>query len=264
MSKPKPYVRKRPARQREGAVMMIVLLILLTATTLAAASLQTTQFDLRASGYNRAAIQTEYVSEAAAMTTLAWIDATSMNGTFMTHLRVANGAASPDMALFGEPEIPEGNRANANRTQWVQQEMLEPGTLPPISVVGYSNGRVEDKLGSLGPRNKYVPGVQDGNGVATPNYVVDLYDCRQLSNTGTSGYQVNEGGSGTMRYVQYYCVVTSRGRTYVPYPAGVTANATKTWSTKKSGVAYEYKVNRFTMAHDARGSVITPPMPISQ
>jgi hypothetical protein len=128
-------------------------------------------------------------------------------------------------------------------------------------VKGARKGGLEDRLGSLGPRNNYVPGAQIGDGLGEPNYVVDLYDCRQLPNTGTQGYQVNQGGSGTMQFVQYYCVVTSRGRTFVPFPEG-TASATKVWRTQKNGVSYEYKVNRFTMAHDSRGSVITPPMPV--
>lgn len=240
--------------------MMVVLLILLTATTLAAASLQTTQFELRASGYNRAALQTQYVSEAAAMTTLAWIDATAMDRSFLKHLEVASKNEVPSMALFGEPEIPSSNRASANRTQWVQQEVLTTGTLPPISTPGYTKNALEDRLGSLGPRSTYVPGIQIDDGLGPPNYVVDMYDCRQLSNTASAGYQVNEGGSGTIRYFQFYCVVTSRGRTFVPYPGGAVAPPTKLWTIPKNGAEFQYKVNRFTMAHDSRGTVITPPM----
>jgi hypothetical protein len=240
--------------------MLIVLLIVLTATTLAATALQTTQFELRSSGYNRAALQTEYVSEAAAMTTLAWIDATALDRSFMRHLDAWDAVPPPSMTQFGEPEILTSNRASANRTQWVQQAELSPLIMPPISNAGYQRDSIEDRFGSLGPRSTYVAGIQMEDGNPATNYVVDLYDCRRLSNTATSGYQVNQGGSGTMQYFQYYCVVTSRGRTYVPYPSNVARRPTKKWTIRGQSGDTPYIVNRFTMAHDSRGAVITPPI----
>jgi hypothetical protein len=244
--------------------MLIVLLIVLTATTLAATSLQSTQYELRGAGYSRAALQTQYVSEAAAMTTLAWIDATAMDRSFLKHLESWDPPGAPpvlpNMLYFGEPEILTANPAKANRTQWEQQKALANVTTPPLTYTGYNSGAFEDKLGTLGPRSPYVAGMQmDGETTVTSNYVVDLYDCRLLSNTAATGYQVNEGGSGTMKYFQYYCVVTSRGRTYVPYPA-TGKKPTKTWKIRSSTGDVNYVVNRFTMAHDSRGSVITPPM----
>jgi hypothetical protein len=95
------------------------------------------------------------------------------------------------------------------------------------------------------------------------NYIVDIYDCRQLPPTASSGNQVNQGGSGTLKQAQYYCVVTSRGRSYVPNwtnPALPTVGdpvPTKRWGIA-GGVTYQ--VSRFTMAHDARGTIITPPV----
>ena len=242
--------------------MLVVLLILLTATTLAATSLQATQFELRSSGYNRAALQTEYISEAAAMTTMVWVDATTMDRSFLKHLQAAHLARDPTpMNKFGEPEILTDNRANANRTQWVQQSLLTGNvTLPPITRAGFANADATftDPVGTLGPRSVYVPGIQNPDDAST-NYVVDMYDCRQLANTSSSGYQINQGGSGTMRYFQYYCVVTSRGRAYVPFPTGGGAvPRTKTWSI--NGGTDNYVVNRFTMAHDSRGAIVTPPI----
>lgn len=251
---------RRPRPEREGAVMLVVLLILLTATTLAATSLQSTQFELRSSGYNRAALQTEYVSEAAAMTTLAWIDATTMDRSFLKQLSYANNSKyAPAMGLFGEPDIRADNRANANRTQWIQQSSLTSTyTIPPITQSGYSRAgsTFVDPIGTFGPRSAYVPGNQNPDDPAT-NYVVDLYDCQQLAPTASVGNQINQGGSGTMRYFQYYCVVTSRGRAYVPYPTNVATAPTKKWTIPSFG---DYVVNRFTMAHDSRGAIITPPM----
>jgi len=253
---------RRPRREREGAVMLVVLLILLTATTLAATSLQTTQFELRSSGYNRAALQTEYVSEAAAATTLAWIDATALDGSLKSHIQGWNAQLTgPAMGLFGEPDVRTDNRADANRTQWTQQRVLTTNiTMPPITVAGYTRQNFVDPIGTFGPRSTYVPGVQNPNSAET-DYVVDLYDCRRLPPGATPGYQINQGGSGTQKYYQLYCVVTSRGRAYVPYPGGSAPAPTKKWTIPNGGVNGEYVVNRFTMAHDSRGAVITPPMP---
>lgn len=255
----KPVQRRKPTREREGAVMLIVLLIVLGATTLAATSLQSTQFELRNSGYNRAALQTQYVSEAAAMASLAWIDATALDRSFMEHVNKWS-ETTPNMAMFGEPDILTSNPASANRMQWVYQESLSNVTIPPITYPGYSKGAFEDKYGSLGPRSTYVPGNQMDDNVVSTNYVVDLYDCRRLSNTASAGYQVNQGGSGTMQYFQMYCVLTSRGRTYVPYASGAAKRPTKTWTVRGGSTDVAYLVNRFTMAHDSRGAIITPPM----
>ena len=249
---------RRPAREREAAVMLIVLLIVLAATTLAATSLQSTQFELRNSGYNRAALQTQYVSEAAAMTSLAWIDAAALDRSFMQHVKKwGESGVTPSMAQFGEPEILTSNPANANRMQWLLHEASALNSTPPLTYSGYHKGTYEDKYGSLGPRSTYIAGNQMEDNVVSNNYVVDLYDCRRLANTAATGYQVNQGGSGTIQYFQMYCVVTSRGRIYMPYASGATRKPTKTWTI--NGAA-QYIVNRFTMAHDSRGAVITPPM----
>jgi hypothetical protein len=239
--------------------MLVVMLILLTATAMAAVSLQSTQYELRASGYNRAATQTQYISEAAANTTLAWVDATSLDRSFLTHLAAWNSVAPPDMLPFGEPQLHSDNsngfvpnRQNANRTQWRQQASLTGVVMPPITQAGSTIGTA-DPLGTLGPRSAYVPGVQDISNPGGTDYVVDMYDCRQLPNTASSGSQVNQGGSGSLHQIQYYCVVTSRGRSFVPGALG------KKW-TMAGG---DYLVNRFTMAHDARGTVVTPPIIVS-
>lgn len=251
--------RRRRARSEEGAVMLIVLLILLTATALASTSLQTTQFELRSAGYNRAAIQMQYVSSAAAATTMAWVDATAMDRTFLRYLAAWDAYGVPDMTVFGEPPVLPANRAMANRTQWIQQRALSPVSIAPITNPGWTEGTATDPIGTFGPRFSYLVGQQDTS-TATPttDYLVDMYDCRMLPNTAAVGFQVNQGGSGTMKQFQYYCVVTSRGRAYVPYPTSGSGNLTKQWTL--SAPAGTYVVNRFTMSHDARGTIVTPPI----
>jgi hypothetical protein len=242
--------RRTRKRSEEGAVMLVVMLILLTATAMAAVSLQTTQYELRAAGYNRAALQTQYVSEAGANTSIAWVDATSMDRSFLQHIAAWNSQQyAPSMLLFGEPNVDPSYRQNANRTEWRQQRVLTTVIMPPITKPGSTDGTT-DPVGTFGPRSNYVPGVDDSNHPGETAYVVDLYDCRQLPNTGTAGSQVNQGGSGTLQQVQYYCVITSRGRAFVP------GAPTKTWSLP----AGDYIVNRFAMGHDSRGTIVTPPI----
>jgi hypothetical protein len=246
----------RKQRSEEGAVMLVVMLILLTATAMAAVSLQSTQYELRASGYNRAAVQTQYVSEAAAVTTLAWVDAASMDKSFTKHMAAWNAIPDnqsslwPNVRQFGEPKLTATNRINASRTQWIQQQKLTGFSGAPISRPGSTVG-VVDPVGTFGPRSGYVPGVLDENAPnADADYVVDMYDCRQLPNTGTAGSQVNQGGSGTLHEVQFYCVVTARGGAFVP------GAPTTSWTFQDIA----YQVRRFTMAHDARGAILTPPI----
>jgi hypothetical protein len=239
-------------RSEEGAVMLVVMLILLTATALAGISLQATQYELRAAGFDRTALQTQYVSESAMATTMSWVDAISLDGSLKLHVGTWNSGRDPlDVTQFGEPTLTNLNRQDASRTQWSQQARLTTVTIPPITVTGADN----DPVGTFGPKSSYHPGTEDPDGTnpAVSDYVVDMYDCRRLMGAGTPGTQVNQGGSGAIRVFQLYCVVTARGRSFM---FGKFAR-TKTWQTA-GGV--NYQVNRFAMAHDSRGTIVSPPI----
>jgi hypothetical protein len=225
--------------------MLVVMLILLTATAMAAVSLQTTQYELRAAGYNRAATQTQYVSEAAASTSLAWVDGAAMDSILLVHLKAWDKQLAPALLPFGEPQAASTYRKYSSRTQWIQQMSMWTPVMPPLTQAGTGN----DLVGTLGPRSSYAAGVYDKQNGST-DYVVDMYDCRPLMNTATAGTQVNQGGSGKMQTMQLYCVYTSRGRNYLP------GSPKKTWTMAQG----TYEVNRFTLAHDSRGTFVTPPM----
>ena len=242
--------RRAGKRSEEGAVMLVVMLILLTATAMAVVSLQTTQFELRAAGYNRVALQTQYVSEACANTSIAWVDATSGDGSFIAQINSFHAPSlPPPMLKFGEPNIDPSTRRDANRTEWLQQKRLTNVLMQPITKPGTTDG-VTDLVGTFGPRSTYVPGTDDIDHPGDTAYTTDLYDCRQLPNTVTAGSLVNYLGSGAVHPVQYYCVITSHGRAFVP---GAPA---KTWTLPDGN----YVANRFSMGHDSRGTIVTPPI----
>jgi hypothetical protein len=116
-----------------------------------------------------------------------------------------------------------------------------------------------DPLGTFGPSSAFVPGAEHPALPPPPaglvDYVVDLYDCQQLPVTASPGSQVNQTGSSGLTQAQFYCVVTSRGRAYVP--SADTDSATKTWSLSGGRT---YTPSRFMAAHDARGTIVTPPI----
>jgi hypothetical protein len=240
-------------------VLLIVLLVLLTATAMASVSLQATQGELRAAGNQRVGVQTQFASEAAMATTLAWVDATSLTGEFYTtHMLGWNAQPAPLMSVFGEPEISAGNRAFASRSQWQQQRSLlfetAPLTVRGGTVAGPAGAQVPDPIGSFGPLTQYVPGFQTATAPeALVDYVVDMYDCQLLPVTASAGSLINDIGSGVPAQFQVYCVVTSRGRSYVP-----TAGAlTRSWTLAGGAV---YVARRFSAAQDSRGTLISPPI----
>jgi hypothetical protein len=241
--------RSRSARSEEGAVMLVVMLILLTVTAMAGISLQASQYDLRSAGNNRAALQTQYISEAAMSTTLSWVDATSLDRSIMTHVGAWNDTDAPELTWFAEPPLKPGNRVDASRTQWIQQKNLSKVTLPPLTVAGQDN----DPVGTFGPRVALHPGTQErvAPDRKVPDYVVDMYDCRRLTGVGSPGSQVNQAGSGTIKEMQLFCVMTARGRSFV------WGAVDKNWKTADGK---DYPVNRFTMAHDTRGTIVSPPI----
>jgi hypothetical protein len=247
---PRTHTRRPRQRSEEGAVMLVVMLILLTVTAMAGVSFQASQYDLRSAGNNRSALQTQYVSEAAMSTTLSWVDATSLDRSLMLHIGSWNLLElPPDMMWFAEPRLTAANRQDSNRTQWIQQKMLTKVTLPPLTVPGADN----DPIGTFGPRVQTHPGTQErlDPKKEVSDYVVDMYDCRRLTGVGSPGSQVNQGGSGTIKEMQLYCVVTARGRSFE------WGGADKVWKTA-DGKAYT--VNRFTIAHDTRGTIVSPPI----
>jgi hypothetical protein len=254
--------------------MLVVMLILLVATALASISLQTTQGELRAAGSNRIAMQTQYIAENALVSTLAYVDSMAADGSFACgFLSVRNPPAPPPMYVYGEPEIPTTSSFFTRRTQWSSQAVYLPvdtagkaiaQNIAPLTLPG-AIGLVTDALGTLGPQSAYRPGdgaafrwASTNNMVAAAaaaDYVVDLYDCKEMPAAAAVGMQVTGQTSSQVVNHQYYCVLTARGRAFLPN------GLTKTWDLTYNGAfpTALYTVNRFGSAHDARGTIVTGP-----
>jgi hypothetical protein len=124
--------------------MLVVMMVLLVATASAAVSVHSTQSELRAAGHHRQAIQTRYVSEAAMMTTISWIDQLGQSGdwqTIMDEWKAPN--PPPQMWHFAEPKYcilnnactptEEAGRHHAMSVWQDQQEALSTLITPPLS-----------------------------------------------------------------------------------------------------------------------------------
>lgn len=183
-----PYIRPRARRREEGAVMLVVMLVLLMTTATAVFAIHSTSSEIRAAGYSRQAMQTQYVGEAGIMSAFAWVDFYGADALrrAMTESSQANralGGTALDMQPF-ERQLRDG--ADAHRFDVVDFSTL--GALPV------------EKEGSLGPRNAY-----------DTMLMVDVYDRHRV-------IQVQPGdqaqGGGRLEYLG--ATYTSRGRTRLP------------------------------------------------
>jgi hypothetical protein len=254
--------RRRARARREGAVMLVVMLVLMIATASAAVAVHTTQSELQAAGEERVALQSRYASEAAMMTTISMIDMLGDSGQWLDVWREWNKIPAPQMYRYAEPEIDPGNRHQAVRTTLGQETRLQSTTeVPPLNGPqaasggsggggsgggsgsgGTSSGVPLDTLGSFGPRQAY--------GLPPEGYVVDVTDCAIAPSGHTPGAPVG-GGSGSLKIVQFYCVLTARAHIQLP---GATASRNWTFG------GFTYAQDPYTSEHDSRATILTPQM----
>ncbi len=178
-SRRRPGAARRP--DQEGAAMIIVMLILLSTTSLAVFAVHSTSYEVRASGFARQAMQSEYVSEAGLTTTLSIVDSVGPRAIlFAVAQQQASGVAKPVMAPF-EPELDdhtEGYRIYSTDLSALTSSGTEPVTVD-----------------ALGARQPY-----------TPTFTVDVYDQFQSSRP-VAGYPADGGGLSF-----FHATYTSRGR----------------------------------------------------
>lgn len=243
--------------------MLVVMLILMIATASAAISVHTTQSELLAAGEERIALQSRYASEAAMMSTISMIDMLGGTGQWLDVWRAWNALPTPQMYRYAEPEIDPGNRHQAVRTTLAQTTSLQSTIeMPPLSAPqaasggtsggsggaggtggsGGSSGMAPDLLGSFGPRQAY--------GLPAEGYVVDVNDCAVAPSGHTPGAPV-AGGTGSLKIVQFYCVLTARAQ--IQLPGAATA---RNWTFG----AFTYAQDPFMSEHDSRATILTPQM----
>jgi hypothetical protein len=258
--------RRRKHARDEGAVMLVVMLILMIATAGAAVSVHTTQSELQAAGQDRLALQTAYLSEAAIMTTTAWIDKIG-NGSSWQKVWDGWGAQPPpDMAAYGEPAIDVSDlnayRHHASRTAATDQMFSQDPTIefPPVTESGASgsggggggsggattNFSDASGLGSFGPRQAF--GLDSAGGIGPVGYVVDITDCFKAPSTFSPGNVVG-GGPGLTPH-QFYCVLTAHGRIQLP----TADRRAREWTF--GGAVYSQDM--FMSAHDSRATILSP------
>ena len=184
-------LRRRPtlaAKRREGAAMLIVMLMLLMTTATAVFAIHATSSEIRAAGYSRQAMQTQYIGEAGVASAFAWVDFYGADALrrAMTESSRANrnlGGQALNLQPF-ERQLREGADAHRFDAQDFQTMLAPP---------------VEDE-GSLGPRAAYDTMV-----------IVDVYDRHRVVRA-LPGDQ-SQGGS---RLEYLGATYTSRGRTRLP------------------------------------------------
>jgi hypothetical protein len=223
--------------------MLIVMLILMLATASAAVSVQTSQSELHAAGEARMAMQSAYASEAAIMSSIAWIDELGAGQQWAALWAGAQAAAVPSVSIFAEPAIGTGaNRHFAMRTSQGAQELQRVATteMKPIGPPDTTSVPA-DIYGSFGPRQAYVP---------TP-FVVDITDCAPAPVSLTPGMPL---GSGAGTFQQYVCSLTAHSQVQLPAAQQVAAGKMRTWTFGSA----TYVQDPFMSKHDSRAIIVTP------
>jgi len=230
--------RARARRRRtEGAALLVVMLIIIVTTAAAAVSVRNTSNEVRAAGRETTLVHARYASEAALATSIAWLDIVGESGALTQLWNAWDLMAPPEVREYtgGHSINNDASRHMASRSTQGAQMMLAIANVQPISAADLA-APIPDPTGSFGPQQVYVP---------SP-YVADLTDCFEAPPT--PGNPLN----GAFR--QFYCVLTVRGRLVVPNNAGRAI----TW-LNVGGL--QVTQDRSGVAHDARASILTAPLP---
>jgi hypothetical protein len=268
--------------------MLVVLLIIMVATASAALSVRTTHSELQAATSNRVGLQARYASEAAIMTTIAWIDMLGDSGQFLQIWREWEANDPPNMSKVGEPSLTADTRHHATRTSMKMQMALQadatfgcPTTCakplnPAVSESGAAgSGGGGTGGGGTGGGTGGTGGGGTGGGTggsgggagtsAAPDpfgsfgpyqayepaddYFVDINDCMLAPSAAVPGAPIG-GGPGSLKVVQFHCTVTAHGRIDVPNAPG------RNWTID----AQTYTQSATAATHESRATILTPQM----
>jgi len=256
--------RKRAGRRQEGATMMMVMLILLVATASAAVSVHSVQTELRAAGHNRQAVQTQYVAEAALMTTIVWLDKVSDSGELELIIKKSDKQPMPSMFHYAQPEYTSPEfRQHAMYSGPIQQAMnrqdfeVSPmsGPQDPAAGSGGSGGSggvaapQPDLIGSFGPQQAYQP---------QQRWYVHINECKIAPAGMTAGSPAAGIDDSKRPKRQFFCVLTAFGRTVLKgydqqNPVSAPGKDGHNWAIG----ANVYQSSKFAAAHDTRATILT-------
>lgn len=172
-----------------GAAMLVVMMVLLVVTASATLAVYSSQFEIRAAGHQRQAMQTSAVAESglvAASTTIEMV-----GGARVLRWRMERAPRAPGTRLSAEdPPLSSMN----NQTERFLSSDLMPGTAPNVRMA--TTDAAGFALSAFEPR--YIVDINDGYNVL-PTFVGRA-----------AGTRVD--GNGTVQLQFYVATMTSRGR----------------------------------------------------
>lgn len=185
------WTLERLARRRseEGAAMLVVMMVLLVVTASATLAVYSTQFEIRAAGHQRQAMQTAAVAEAGLVAATTTIE--MQGGARMLQFHMTRGVRPPGTRLAAED--PPLNSMNNQTARFLSNELV-PGTALHVQLA------TTDATGF-------------GLSAFEPRYIVDINDGYDVLPTfvgQAAGTRVDGNGTVNLRY--YVTTVTSRGR----------------------------------------------------
>lgn len=243
-------LRRARHRRQEGIALLVIMIIIVITTAAAAASVRNTTAEMQAAGKERVLIQARYASEAALVSTLAYLD--EVGDDF--EKQWADGRDNhlpPETREFtGGHQILAGNRYRAIRTSQTQQAALDTG--PLVEPVSRPNPTlpVPDLTGSFGPYQGY----------AMDPYIVDITDCAIASTTSDPENPVNQSASSSTPPRRVDCTLTVRGRISMVDALNNQVGTAVSWDLPGglNGVVQE----RSGAGYDMRATIKTVPMQV--
>lgn len=185
----RPHERRRHRDAERGAAMLIVMLILLVVTASATLAVSSAQFEIRAAGHQRQAMQTAQVAEAGLAATTAGIEAQGGARVLRQRMHCFPRAIGTRLSAEDPPLL-----AQNNETERFLSTEVAPGLDPAVRIRPTETAATG--LSAFEPR--YIADVNDGYNVL-PTFVGQA-----------AGTRVDGNGTVNLRF--YVTTITSRGR----------------------------------------------------
>jgi hypothetical protein len=215
-------MNRRTARRQQGAAMLAVMLILLVATATAAVSVQSTNFELRAAGYNRRATQNKLIAEAGLAAAISVVDSVGVNN-LLREMNQLERLAVKDME---DPAYQCGSAANGSSFIPDATEFNEPCCQPPFEVcdrfelADFDANHPPVSADALGPGQPYQPWfsvdikLEEDSAGTRPGYAVGKRGSMKfvhVTYTARGGTVLAGGGANPRRAIRTACASMTLG-----------------------------------------------------